>query len=320
MMFSAEQLALATQGHLVTGGTRGRVCTDTRKVQAGDWFLAIRGERFDAHEFLAQAVDAGATGVIAEQVPDGWSAGLITVKDGLDALQDLARFVRNQFNGPVVGITGSAGKTTTRAIPCPSGTFKEGRLCRALRTCSAAQYQSVAPTLSSDRVCEQHPVCSATQWEERPASSHQPRICQDLAACANDEYESVVPTVSSNRECASHSQCTSEQHQTLAPSATNDRGCTALTVCGELQFESTAPTAMSDRGCTDRTVCAAPHATCAIGTPANGGNGTGSLRMGFSSFLSPDSSGGAPAPSPSCPWLLRPKAQTRPSLERHSEW
>jgi UDP-N-acetylmuramoyl-tripeptide--D-alanyl-D-alanine ligase len=116
MMFSAEQLALATQGRLVAGGTHGRVCTDTRKIQTGDWFLAIRGERFDAHEFLATAVDAGATGVIAEQVPDGWSAGLITVKNGLEALQNLARFVRSQFNGPVVGITGSAGKTTTRAM------------------------------------------------------------------------------------------------------------------------------------------------------------------------------------------------------------
>jgi len=115
-MFSAEQLALGTKGRLVSGGSQGRVCTDTRKVQAGDWFLAIRGERFDAHNFLETAIESGATGVIAEEVPDGWSAGLIAVEDGLVALQDLARFVRNEFHGPVVGITGSAGKTTTRAM------------------------------------------------------------------------------------------------------------------------------------------------------------------------------------------------------------
>jgi len=116
MMFSPEQLALGTKGHLVSDGTPGRVCTDTRKIQAGDWFLAIRGDRFDGHEFLGTAIDAGATGVIAEQVPDGWSRGLIAVKDGMTALQNLARFVRSQFDGPVVGITGSAGKTTTRAM------------------------------------------------------------------------------------------------------------------------------------------------------------------------------------------------------------
>ena len=116
MMFSPEQLALGTQGRLVGGGSRGRVCTDTRKIQAGDWFLAIRGDRFDAHDFLSQAVDAGATGVIAERVPEGWSSGLIAVKDGMTALQNLARFVRSQFDGPVIGITGSAGKTTTRAM------------------------------------------------------------------------------------------------------------------------------------------------------------------------------------------------------------
>jgi UDP-N-acetylmuramoyl-tripeptide--D-alanyl-D-alanine ligase len=116
MIFTSEQLAQGTRGRLIAGGVPGRVCTDTRAIQAGDWFLAIRGERFDAHHFLDQAIEAGATGVIAEEVRPGWNAGYIKVGDGLTALQNIGRFVRNGFEGPVVGITGSAGKPTTRAL------------------------------------------------------------------------------------------------------------------------------------------------------------------------------------------------------------
>ena len=116
MKFTAEELAHSTRGRLVASGPPGGVCTDTRAIRQGDWFLAIRGERFDAHDFLEQAIEAGATGVIAEEVRPGWSAGFIQVDDGLVALQNLGRSIRSNFNGPVVGITGSAGKTTTRAL------------------------------------------------------------------------------------------------------------------------------------------------------------------------------------------------------------
>jgi len=116
MIFTAEQLAHGTRGRLKAGGIPGGVCTDTRAIQPGDWFLAMRGERFDAHNFLDQAIEAGATGVIAEEVRPGWAAGHIEVDDGLVALQNMGRFVRKGFDGPVIGITGSAGKTTTRAL------------------------------------------------------------------------------------------------------------------------------------------------------------------------------------------------------------
>ena len=116
MKFSPEALAAGTRGHLVNSGTSGRVCTDTRAIEEGDWFLALKGDRFDAHDFLDTAIQAGACGVIAERVPGDWSAGLVRVDDGLEALQNLGRYVRQKFSGPVVGITGSAGKTTTRAL------------------------------------------------------------------------------------------------------------------------------------------------------------------------------------------------------------
>ena len=116
MRFTAEQLTRGTKGQLMVSAPPGGVCTDTRAIQPGDWFLAMRGDRFDAHDFLDQAIEAGATGVIAEEVRPGWSAGYIHVDDGLIALQNLGRAIRADFTGPVVGITGSAGKTTTRAL------------------------------------------------------------------------------------------------------------------------------------------------------------------------------------------------------------
>ena len=54
--------------------------------------------------------------MVAQRVPDGWEHGFVRVDDTLVALQDIARFIRAGFDGPVVGITGSAGKTTTRAM------------------------------------------------------------------------------------------------------------------------------------------------------------------------------------------------------------
>jgi len=116
MKLTPEDIATGTQGRLLHTGEAGRVCTDTRAIKKGDWFLALKGERFDAHDFVDAAIAAGASGVIAERVPEGWSAGHVLVDDGLTALQNLARFVRNQFEGPVIGITGSAGKTTSRAL------------------------------------------------------------------------------------------------------------------------------------------------------------------------------------------------------------
>jgi UDP-N-acetylmuramoyl-tripeptide--D-alanyl-D-alanine ligase len=116
VIFSAEELARGTGGALVHAGPSGPVVTDSRKVRAGDWFLALRGERFDAHDFLPQVEAAGCAGAIASRVPPSWARGFVRVEEGLRALTDLARFARSGFPGPVVGITGSAGKTTTRAM------------------------------------------------------------------------------------------------------------------------------------------------------------------------------------------------------------
>ena len=89
-----------------------RVHSDTRTLRAGDLFVALRGDNFDAHSFLPQAKAAGAAAVLAEQgIAAAGLAGL-QVADSLAALQQLAAGWRQRFAGPVIAVTGSNGKTT----------------------------------------------------------------------------------------------------------------------------------------------------------------------------------------------------------------
>lgn len=89
-----------------------RIHTDTRSLRPGDLFVALKGERFDAHDFLAQAKAAGASAALAERGLE--EAGLpgLQVSDTLQALQAWAAAWRAQHRLPVIGVTGSNGKTT----------------------------------------------------------------------------------------------------------------------------------------------------------------------------------------------------------------
>ena len=93
------------------GVTLHRVHSDTRTVQAGDLFVALKGERFDAHEFLPQAFASGAVAALAVQ---GLSAALpgVQVADTRQALAAVAAQWRAGFNLPLIAVTGSNGKTT----------------------------------------------------------------------------------------------------------------------------------------------------------------------------------------------------------------
>lgn len=89
-----------------------RVHTDTRSLQSGDLFVALRGERFDAHDFLPQAIQAGAAAAMAERgIREAGMSGLI-VTDPKRALGELAAAWRGQFDLPLIAVTGSNGKTT----------------------------------------------------------------------------------------------------------------------------------------------------------------------------------------------------------------
>lgn len=94
------------------------VNTDTRKVQPGDLFFALKGERFDGNRFAAQALAAGASYAILDDPAfhDPEDERYILVENSLKALQDLARAYRQEFNIPIFGLTGSNGKTTTKEL------------------------------------------------------------------------------------------------------------------------------------------------------------------------------------------------------------
>lgn len=100
--------------------TFGAVCTDTRRIVQGDLFVALKGDRFDGADFLAQAEAAGARVLITHRLPEGFEpqVPVILVEDTLEALGRLARAHRDRQKGCVVGITGSNGKTTTRELAC----------------------------------------------------------------------------------------------------------------------------------------------------------------------------------------------------------
>ncbi len=92
-----------------------RVVIDSRAVAAGDLFVALRGERFDAHDFVGQAHGAGAVAALVSQwVPA--SLPQLRIDDTLDGLQKFATAWRARFTAPVVAVTGSNGKTTTKQL------------------------------------------------------------------------------------------------------------------------------------------------------------------------------------------------------------
>lgn len=92
------------------------ISTDTRTLRRGDVFVALRGERFDGHAFIARAVQSGCGAVVADHDPGERSVPLYRVPDTLKALGDLALHRRLQSAVPVVAITGSSGKTTVKDL------------------------------------------------------------------------------------------------------------------------------------------------------------------------------------------------------------
>jgi UDP-N-acetylmuramoyl-tripeptide--D-alanyl-D-alanine ligase len=107
------------------------VSTDSRSVMAGDLFVALRGEVFDAHKFLAQVAEQDVAAVVVEELPEGWNLPALVVPNTLTALGQIANYWRRQFAMPVIGVTGSNGKTTVKemiATILAAAHGEEGRL------------------------------------------------------------------------------------------------------------------------------------------------------------------------------------------------
>ncbi|HEX3044051.1 MAG TPA: UDP-N-acetylmuramoyl-tripeptide--D-alanyl-D-alanine ligase [Bacillota bacterium] len=118
--FKIHQLITATGGVLLQGNPENSVSgitTDSRQIKPGELFLALRGEKFDGHDFIDTAIRNGATAIIsAEAINLPEPIAVIQTPDTLDAYGAIARFHRERFPIPVIGITGSNGKTTTKDL------------------------------------------------------------------------------------------------------------------------------------------------------------------------------------------------------------
>jgi UDP-N-acetylmuramoyl-tripeptide--D-alanyl-D-alanine ligase len=123
LSFTAENAKLATAGIVVKTVAHNftKVVTDTRLVEKGSLFIALIGERFDGHNFVHQAIEKGAAGIIvsSDYTNDELAqlnVTIIKVNNTLTAYQQLAKLYRDSFAIPVIAITGSNGKTTTKDL------------------------------------------------------------------------------------------------------------------------------------------------------------------------------------------------------------
>ncbi len=94
----------------------GKISTDTRQISPGCIFFALRGDKFNANEFAAQALEKGASYVVVDDPKCVLNDLCVLVEDSLKALQALAKYHRTKLSIPVVGLTGSNGKTTSKEL------------------------------------------------------------------------------------------------------------------------------------------------------------------------------------------------------------
>jgi UDP-N-acetylmuramoyl-tripeptide--D-alanyl-D-alanine ligase len=114
-----KDVIAATQGKIISRGheTFSGVSTDSRSIQEGELFIALRGKNFDGHDYMQKALDRGNGAVVdMKQAFPVRGKTIIAVHDTLRALQDIAHHMRMKRDLPVIAITGSNGKTTTKEL------------------------------------------------------------------------------------------------------------------------------------------------------------------------------------------------------------
>jgi len=127
MNWSLDDVLVATDGILMGRRHSDEILfsfieTDTRKLERGSVFVAIKGERFDGHDFIMEAIKKGAGAIvysrsdITDSIHTVPGVYFVYVEDTRKALADLARFRRRKFPGPMIGVTGSNGKTSTKEM------------------------------------------------------------------------------------------------------------------------------------------------------------------------------------------------------------
>ncbi|MBI2469864.1 MAG: UDP-N-acetylmuramoyl-tripeptide--D-alanyl-D-alanine ligase [Planctomycetes bacterium] len=122
-ILSLDEIVKVTCGQIISGDRAAKIngiSTDSRTIKSGDLFFALKGERFDGHQFLMHAMNTGAVGAVISnesKIEPGYgNFSIIRVKDTTTALGDLAKYYRQKLSAKIVGITGSNGKTTTKEM------------------------------------------------------------------------------------------------------------------------------------------------------------------------------------------------------------
>ena len=119
--FTLAEIAAACEGRLVCGSGAESTCVtsverDSRQIKEGSLFLAIPGEHVDGHDFIEACYDKGAVCAICERPPENVSKPYILVPSTLAAVKKIAKAYREKFDIPVVGVSGSVGKTSTKEM------------------------------------------------------------------------------------------------------------------------------------------------------------------------------------------------------------
>jgi UDP-N-acetylmuramoyl-tripeptide--D-alanyl-D-alanine ligase len=131
-LWTSDEIARATGGTVHGGFEVGGVTFDSREVGAGDLFIAMPGSVHDGHEFVGQAISAGAAGLIVSRPVD---APHVLVDDTAQALGDLGRAARERSPATIVGVTGSVGKTSTKeALYAALDRWRPGRVHRSVKS------------------------------------------------------------------------------------------------------------------------------------------------------------------------------------------
>ena len=115
-LWSSDEAQAATLGKASRDFTVSGLSIDTRTLQPGDLFVALKGDNRDGHDFVKAAFDAKAGAALVTHAPDGVTGALLTVGHTQRGLEDLARAARARSNAKILAVTGSAGKTTTKEI------------------------------------------------------------------------------------------------------------------------------------------------------------------------------------------------------------
>ena len=117
MIWTSKQIGNALSLNLETDNEFGKVQSNSKDIEKGDIFIALKGGARDGHEFVLDAFARGASlAIVSEEIKNAPANKLIKVEDTFEALQSLAEYKRQNSKAHFIGVTGSVGKTSTKEI------------------------------------------------------------------------------------------------------------------------------------------------------------------------------------------------------------